>query len=128
MFGKKIGIWFVCVGALSLLLAGCISAQKTGDAIEVRYIRCIDGDTFICEIPGAYPPGLMHEVRVRIRGINAPELHDKDPELRRQAEESRVSLSEALSKANKIVLKNIEKDKYFRILADVYLDDVLISP
>ncbi len=112
---------------LLALMASCAASDPDVESsIAVRFIKCIDGDTFTCEIPGAYPP-LLKTINVRIRGIDAPELHDKQPEIKRRALEAKDYLEKRLSEAKKIELRKLGKDKYFRILADVYIDGVDIA-
>ena len=48
----------------------------------------------------------------------------KEKELARAAKKLTVSL---LRNAKKIELRNIKRGKYFRLLADVYVDDVSIA-
>ena len=61
---------------------------------------------------------------IRINGIDTPELRgkcDKEKQLARLAKQFTV---ERLRAAKSIVLKNIKRGKYFRLIADVYLDGV----
>ena len=93
------------------------------EIVVVHFIKCLDGDTFTCEIPGGYPESVMKTVNVRIRGIDTPEIHDKRPEVKQRAIEAKEYLEKRLSEAKKIELRKLGKDKYFRILADVFVDD-----
>lgn len=64
------------------------------------------------------------EVYVRIRGIDAPEMHSKCPEVRRAGLEARHALEQMTSGVTGIKLTDISGDKYFgRILANVTLPD-----
>jgi len=61
---------------------------------------------------------------IRINGIDTPELRgkcDKEKQLARLAKQFTLV---RLRAANSVVLKNIKRGKYFRLIADVYLDDV----
>ena len=61
---------------------------------------------------------------IRINGIDTPELQgkcDKEKQLARLAKQFTV---ERLRAAKSIVLKNIKRGKYFRLVADVYVDGV----
>ena len=61
---------------------------------------------------------------IRISGIDTPELRgecDKEKQLARLAKQFTV---ERLRAARSIVLKNIKRGKYFRLVADVYVDGV----
>jgi len=101
---------------LTVILPSCaISTPDSSDAIEVRYVKCIDGDTFTCEIPGGYPAPVMRIVNVRIRGIDAPELHDKRPDFKQRALDAKAYLEKRLVNAKRIELRRLGKDKYFRV-------------
>ncbi|WP_416065018.1 thermonuclease family protein [Rhizobium sp. ZK1] len=64
------------------------------------------------------------EVYVRIRGIDAPEMHSKCPEVRRAGIEAQHALEQMTSGVTGIKLTDISGDKYFgRILANVTLPD-----
>lgn len=99
-------------------------APASNEVVAVKFVKCIDGDTFTCEIPEGYPETVMRVVNVRIRGIDAPELHDKRPEVRQRALDAKAHLEKRLSDAKRIELRRLGKDKYFRILAEVFADGV----
>lgn len=85
-----------------------------------------DGDTFRANIKG-YPNIIGYRMSIRIRGIDTPELKskcEKEKILARAAKQLTVSL---LRSAKVIELKNIKRGKYFRLVADVYVDGVSIS-
>ena len=72
-------------------------------------------------------------VPVRIVGIDTPELASKCsfPMERLsevvKAKEAREFVKAMLSNAKEITLANVARDKYFRVLADVYVDGVSLS-
>ncbi len=115
-----------------LLLAGCASkpepASKPYPDVKVsRLIRVIDGDTFVCDID-EHSAIAGKAISVRIRKINTPELRSRNPEERRSALEEKRRLEALLSGAGLIELRNLGRDKYFRIDADVYLDGKPLLP
>ena len=64
---------------------------------------------------------------IRINGIDTPELRgkcEKEKQLARLAKQFTV---ERLRAANSVVLKNIKRGKYFRLIADVYVDGVSLG-
>ena len=95
--------------------------------IAIKLVRCIAGDTFVCDIQDGNLEVFTKNISVRIRGIDTPELNDKRPEMKQLAVEAREYVSKRLASAHKIELKNIGRDKYFRILADVYIDGSKLS-
>jgi endonuclease YncB( thermonuclease family) len=79
-------------------------------------LRVIDGDTFDARIH--VWPGLAVTTRVRLRGIDAPELHAHCPQERSKAEAARTALAAILADGQIRVL-HIGPDKYNgRIVAD----------
>jgi len=97
------------------------------DAKVSRLIRVIDGDTFVCDID-EHSAIAGKAISVRIRNINTPELKSPDPDLRNAALAEKQRLSDLLSHAGCIELKNLDRDKYFRIDADVYVDGSPLLP
>jgi endonuclease YncB( thermonuclease family) len=80
-------------------------------------IRTIDGDTFEARVQLA--PGRDVMTRVRLRGIDAPELKAACPEELRLAEAATDALRELLRQGD-VAISNIGPDKYQgRVVADV---------
>jgi micrococcal nuclease len=83
----------------------------------VDVIRTIDGDTFEARVHLA--PGRDVMTRVRLRGIDAPELKAACPEELRRAEAATTALRDLL-RQGEVAVYNIGPDKYQgRIVADV---------
>jgi len=80
-----------------------------------------DGDTFKVDLTGVHP-FFGKKTSVRIYGIDAPEMHSHDKCEKQKALEAKKALSDILTKAKKIDLLDIKKDKYFRVLAHVFAD------
>jgi len=96
--------------------------QENYGSLEVRGImRVYDGDTFTCDIEGIHPL-IGESISVRINGIDTPEMTDDRPEIRTRAIAARDYLNHRLNTAETVELKRLQRDKYFRILADVYVD------
>jgi endonuclease YncB( thermonuclease family) len=90
--------------------------------VSAEIVRVIDGDTILVD---ASPwPQQTIEVYVRLRGIDAPELHSPCPAVRREAERAQAALEEIMPATGEVQLTSISGDKYFgRILADVTTAD-----
>lgn len=90
-------------------------------------VRVYDGDTFFIDIEGVHPV-FGDSIGVRIKGIDTPELRSgcvtkaQKMNERRAAIAAKVILERQLKHGNVITLHNIERDKYFRLLADVSVD------
>ena len=80
-------------------------------------VRTIDGDTFEARV--TLSSGTTMTTRVRLRGIDAPELHARCADELRRAEAAAEAL-DALLREGGVVISNIGPDKYTgRIDADV---------
>ena len=82
----------------------------------VDVLRTIDGDTFDARV--ALWPGPELNARVRLRGIDAPELHASCDAEFQKADASTRALRALLSEGG-VAIYNIGPDKYGRIVADV---------
>jgi endonuclease YncB( thermonuclease family) len=83
------------------------SARGTGHPAEV--LRVIDGDTFEARVN--VWPGLAVTTKVRLRGIDAPELKARCPEERTLAEAARDALRDLLAEGG-VTLSAVVPDKY----------------
>ena len=115
-----------------LLLTGCVTHPQTQDKLYPdvkvsRLLRVIDGDTFACDID-EHSAIAGKNISIRLRGINTPELRSRNPEERKSANLEKQRLSDLLNNARVIELRNIDRDKYFRIDADVYIDGEPLLP
>jgi len=108
-----------------LFTSSHISAKDKsfGSATVLEITSIYDGDTFRANIEG-FPVVIGESMSIRINGIDTPELQgkcDKEKQLAMLAKQFTV---ERLRAAKSVVLKDIKRGKYFRLIADVYLDGV----
>lgn len=87
----------------------------------VKFLKNYDADTITFDIPGVHPL-IGEKISVRVNGIDAPELKTKDDCEKRSARIARNLIENVLKRAKRIDLVNVDRDKYFRILADVTVD------
>jgi len=114
-----------------VLLTTGVSAEalkniKFENAVVEKVTSIYDGDTFRANIKD-YPKIVGYRMSVRLLGIDTPEMRAKctnEKNLARKAKKLTVSL---LRGAEHIELKNVKRGKYFRLLADVYVDGVSIA-
>lgn len=94
---------------------------------DVKYgkvIKVYDGDT-ITIAAKLYEGGPINRFSVRLMGIDAPELKTKDANEKKHAIIARDALNEKIF--GRIVrLENVGIEKYGRLLAEVYLQDLNI--
>ena len=109
-----------------------LSAQSVGQEAEFSYgsisasrvIRVIDGDTFVVDID-QFPDLIGKGISVRVNGIDTPEILrgncEREKELGIKAKERVEAL---LNSSETIVLENLSRGSFFRIVADVIVDGV----
>ena len=86
-----------------------------------RVVSVYDGDTITVDID-SFPPLIGEKIGIRIAGIDTPEMRDKRPHIKALAIKARDYVREVLSGSSNIELRNLRRGKYFRIVADVYVD------
>lgn len=92
----------------------------------VEFVENYDGDTITFTIPRVYPLFGDH-VRIRVKGIDAPEIASTKSCERDLAEKVKQKVHNLLVKAKRIDLVKPKRDKYFRILADVEFDGISLT-
>jgi endonuclease YncB( thermonuclease family) len=109
----------------ALLSAASISAGQNdknyGSAVVAEITSIYDGDTFRCNISG-YPAIIGERIPVRINGIDTPEVTDSRKLIKQLARLAKQHTVQRLREGRKIELRNMKRGKYFRIVADVYID------
>jgi endonuclease YncB( thermonuclease family) len=109
-----------------MLQAQSLKDIQYSNAIVKEVTSIYDGDTFRANIKG-YPPIVGHRMAIRVKGIDTPEIRGKckiEKVLARKAKQQTVLM---LRGAKFIELKNISRGKYFRLVADVYVDNVSLA-
>ena len=84
--------------------------------IAARVLKVVDGDTFDARIE--IKPGLRVTTRVRLRGVDAPELHAACDEERIGAEAAQRALRAILAEGG-VTIHDLGEDKYGRLLGTV---------
>ena len=115
---KKILLVAICLISFTVIRAN----ESESYTIE-KIISVYDGDTFRADIRGL-PDIIGKNIAIRILGIDTPEIKGKCEEEKIVAIKARDFSRKALFNAKTITLKNLKRDKYFRLLADVYFDDI----
>ena len=90
------------------------------DFKNVDVVRVYDGDTIFVNI-SQVPSLFGEELGVRLKSIDTPEIRGKCEEEKLRANAAKNLVVTLLqNNDNKVVLKNCERGKYFRIICDVY--------
>ena len=93
---------------------------------NVQFVRAIDGDTIVINIPGQAAV-FGHLISVRLAGIQCEELKSTDKEKKHKAIVAKQFTNRLCEAATKISLYNCKRGKYFRLVADVSVDNLLLS-
>lgn len=114
-----------------LLLAACahpihispLHLAHESPFIAVTVHDCHDGDTCTVTLTDPWlPPVFGHQISVRLRGIDTPEMHSHCTDERTRASAARRFLIDKISHAIRVDLVMPQRDKYFRLLATVHAD------
>ena len=108
---------------LLILLTFTATAKDYGSATVSEVISVYDGDTFRATIKN-YPAIVGENIAIRVNGIDTPEIRGKCPSEKALAIKARDMARLMLNNAKVIELHNISRGKYFRIVADVFIDGV----
>jgi len=109
---------------LFLALSGTplFAAEDLYGKVQVDEVTSIyDGDTFRVTING-WPAVAGLRVPVRLYGVDTPEMRDNRPRVRTLARRAKQFSVDRLRNAKRIELRDIRRDKYFRLLAEVWID------
>jgi endonuclease YncB( thermonuclease family) len=89
-------------------------------------IKVYDGDTITIAATLPIINSPLYRFSVRLNGIDTPEVKGSTEDEKTAATEVKNILTTMLLN-KKVVLKNLQNEKYGRILADVYLNDLCIN-
>ncbi len=92
----------------------------------VQYVDNYDGDTITFNIPKIHTL-IGSNIKIRVSGIDTPEIRTKNKCEKEKAIKAKKMVFNLLSKAQKIHLENVQRGKYFRIVADVKADGVSVG-
>ncbi len=93
--------------------------------LKINAFDVYDGDTFFVDLEGV-PDVLGKRIGVRLAGIDTPEIRGKCPLEKELAIEAREFLRELIN-GKQVELRNITRGKYFRLVADVYVNNENVS-
>jgi len=91
-----------------------------------KVISVYDGDTFRVNID-SLPPIVGKNIPIRVNGVDTPEIRGKCQYEKDLALEARDFVRAKLSNAKEIKLTNLQRGKYFRVVANVLVDGVSLE-
>ena len=97
-----------------------------GTVVVSKVISVYDGDTFRVDIDSLSPIAGKN-IPIRVNGVDTPEIRGKCKYEKRLAYKAKEFVINMLFGAKKIELVNIQRGKYFRIVADVFVDGVSLE-
>jgi len=115
-------IVMILLSTVLSLSAESLSNKNYGSVVVSEVTSIYDGDTFRANIKD-YPGLIGYRMGIRINGIDTPEMRGKCLKEKTLAKEAKQFTVAQLREAKKIDLRNMKRGKYFRIVADVYVDD-----
>ncbi len=86
--------------------------------VKAVVLQVIDGDSLLVDIPD-FPPVAGRRIGIRVAGCDTPELSDANPEVRRRAYQAKNLTARLVPPGSQVTLRNIRRDKYFRLLCEV---------
>ena len=117
---------------LLLLLTLCLgvftaqAAPEYGTVIVSKVISVYDGDTFRVDID-LLPPIVGKNIPIRLNGVDTPEIRGKCKYEKDLAIKARDFVRNKLANAKEIKLNNLQRGKYFRVVANVMVDGVSLE-
>jgi len=114
---------------LVLCLTVVLSAQAApqyGTVTVSKVISVYDGDTFRVDID-SLPPIVGKNIAIRVNGVDTPEIRGKCQYEKNLALEARDFVRARLANAKEIKLANLQRGKYFRVVANVVVDGVSLE-
>jgi micrococcal nuclease len=117
---------FCILLALCLFSLSSLAKTQYGSVIVTKLISVYDGDTFRVDID-SLSPIVGKNIPVRLEGVDTPEINGKCQYEKDLAIEARDFVRNKLSKAKEIKLNEIQRGKYFRVVAKVFIDGVSLE-
>jgi endonuclease YncB( thermonuclease family) len=102
------------------------AAPQFGTVTVSKVISGYDGDTFRVDI-ASLPPIVGKNIAIRVNGVDTPEIRGKCQYEKNLALEARDFVRGKLANAKEIKLTNLQRGKYFRVVANVLVDGVSLE-
>ena len=110
-----------------LLISVCIQAKPQYGTVTVsKVISVYDGDTFRVDI-NSLSSIVGKNIPIRVNGVDTPEIKGKCEYEKKLALKARDFVRAKLANAKEIKLTNLQRGKYFRVVANVVVDGVSLE-
>jgi len=115
-----------CCLFFTLISFNSQAAPQYGTVTVSKVISVYDGDTFRVNI-NSLPPIVGKNIAIRVNGVDTPEIRGKCQYEKNLALKARDFVRDKLSNAKEIKLTNLQRGKYFRVVANVVVDGVSLE-
>jgi endonuclease YncB( thermonuclease family) len=115
----------ICASLITLSLPAQAKPQY-GTVTVSKVINVYDGDTFRVNID-SLPPIVGKNIPIRVNGVDTPEIRGKCEYEKNLALKARDFVRVKLANAKEIKLTNLQRGKYFRVVANVVVDGVSLE-
>jgi endonuclease YncB( thermonuclease family) len=114
--------------SILLITVSFVTQAKSqyGTVTVSKVISVYDGDTFRVNID-SLPPIVGKNIPIRVNGVDTPEIRGKCQYEKDLALEARDFVRSKLANAKEIKLTNLQRGKYFRVVANVVVDGVSLE-
>jgi len=102
------------------------AAPQYGTVTVSKVISVYDGDTFRVNID-SLPAIVGKNIAIRVNGVDTPEIRGKCQYEKNLALKARDFVRGKLANAKEIKLTNLQRGKYFRVVANVLVDGVSLE-
>ena len=92
---------------------------------KAKLLNVVDADTVDMLVDLGFYVGMKH--RLRLYGINAPELNSSDPTERALAVKAKQFVLDNLTIGETYVIDTYKDDKYGRLLAEIWVDGAMLN-
>jgi len=111
----------------ALLITFQVQAKPQYGTVTVsKVISVYDGDTFRVNID-SLPPIVGKNIAIRVNGVDTPEIRGKCQYEKSLALKARDFVRAKLANAKEVKLTNLQRGKYFRVVANVVVDGVSLE-
>jgi endonuclease YncB( thermonuclease family) len=116
----------VLITILILISFNSQAKPQYGTVTVSKVISVYDGDTFRVDI-ASLPPIVGKNIPIRVNGVDTPEIQGKCKYEKNLALKARDFVRIKLTNAKEIKLTNLQRGKYFRVVANVVVDGVSLE-
>ena len=109
-----------------IIFSTTIFSYDTINVFVDTVLSVYDGDTFRCNIIG-WQKLIGKNIPIRIAGVDTPEMRGGTLAEKERAKKAQIYTLTQLRCGKSIELRNCRRGKYFRIVADVYIDGVNLA-